>query len=375
MLLSSALDALPSELQALLAHHCFNRQRLAQLARDLAAGVVVDNRVKGNVTPTGPQDQGTLPPVGSAEYARLERLGLDCLARGECALVVLAGGMATRMGGVVKALVDAIPGHSFLELRLAEAEAMRQRVGRAFPLWLMTSHSTDQKLRDALGARVDGENLALFSQHLSLRLTPEGQLFRGADGAPSEYAPGHGDLPDALRESGLLGRFVARGGRVVMIANIDNLGATVDPVILGWHLDHGQPVSCEVVDKLGSDRGGIPVRLDNRPVILEEFCLPEGVDPTQIRVFNTNTFHVGARELLELRLDWTFFLVKKTVQGQPAVQFERLVNELTRHLNTRFLHVPRTDTNARFLPVKDDAELAARRGELEIVTKARGMLR
>jgi UTP--glucose-1-phosphate uridylyltransferase len=368
------LDSLPQDLKQLLAHHRFDPDRFGAWASDLAAGKQFDNRVHGAVTAPLPQDLAELPARESAEHARLERVGLEALAHGRCALVVLAGGMATRMGGVVKALVDAIPDHSFLDLRLREVAAMQRRAGRAFPLWLMTSHSTHQKLAEALGSRLDGENLALFSQHLSLRLTPEGALFRDADGTPSEYAPGHGDLPDALKESGLLTRFVERGGRTIMIANIDNLGATVSPAILGWHLEHGAGLSCEVVDKVGSDRGGIPVRLDGRPVILEEFCLPASVDPSAVRVFNTNTFHVDARQLLELNFPWTFYSVTKTVSGKPAIQFERLVNELTRHMDTRFLRVPRDGLDARFLPVKDEAELKARVPQLTEIAQARGWI-
>jgi UTP--glucose-1-phosphate uridylyltransferase len=36
--------------------------------------------------------------------------------------------------------------------------------------------------------------------------------------------------------------------------------------------------------------------------------------------------------------------------------------------------VPRNGVDARFLPVKDNEELAKRRGEIEQVARARGML-
>ena len=162
-------------------------------------------------------------------HARLEQLGREALAKGECALVVLAGGMATRMGGVVKALVEVASGQSFLDLRLREVEVIEQRYGARPPLWLMTSQSTDEKIRQVLGARRTGDQVATFVQELSLRLTPTGELFLDSQGRPSEHAPGHGDLPDALVRSGLLQRFVERGGKTIMMSNIDNLGGTLDP--------------------------------------------------------------------------------------------------------------------------------------------------
>jgi UTP--glucose-1-phosphate uridylyltransferase len=370
--LEERLDALPEDVRERLARHRFDRARFVALAKTARAGSAAENRVRGVVEAPRPDDIGGLPAEGSAEWRRLEARGLEALRRGECALCVLAGGMATRMGGVVKALVEALPGLSFLDLRLAEQDALGERVGHKPPLWLMTSAATDSAIRQELSGQPD---VAVFCQYLWLRLTPEGELFVDEHGQPSEYAPGHGDLPDALGDSGLLDAFVARGGRVVMVANLDNLGATLDPVLVGWHIESGVPVSCEVADKLPGDRGGIPARLDGRPVVLEEFRLPEGFDAEAVRVFNTNTFFFDARALSGLRAPWSFFRVEKRVGSVPVVQFERLIGEVTSWLDTRFVRVPRAGAASRFLPAKDFEELAARRPEIEAVARARGMLR
>jgi UTP--glucose-1-phosphate uridylyltransferase len=171
-----------------------------------------------------------------------------------------------------------------------------------------------------------------------------------------------------------LERFVARGGKTLLVTNLDNPGGTVDAAILGFHLDHGKPVTSEVVDKLGDDRGGIPVRLDGRLRALEEFRIPPSFDPSTVRVFNTNVFHFDARALLELDMNWRFYTVKKTVGGTPVVQFERIVNEVTAELDSVFLRLPRTGERSRFLPVKDFDELERRRPEIETVAHARGLL-
>jgi UTP--glucose-1-phosphate uridylyltransferase len=372
--LHEQIAALPADVKQTLDGCGFNAQRLIELAEPLRTGVTADNLVKGQITPPAAGDVVQLPAAGSAEHARLTELGRRSLERGEYALVVLAGGMATRMGGVVKALVDALPGKSFLDLRLREVEVIEQRFGARPPLWLMTSHSTDEKIRAALGPRRKGDEVATFLQELSLRLTPEGNVFLGSDGRPSEHAPGHGDLPDALKRSGLLQRFVERGGKTLMMTNIDNMGGTIDPTILGFHLAHGLPVTSEVVDKLGTDRGGIPVRVDGKPCVLEEFRIPASFDPASVRVFNTNVFHFDARALLELDMAWTFFTVTKKVDGKPVIQFERLVNEITSALPTKYLHLPRTGADSRFLPVKDNEELALRLPEIELIAQSHGWL-
>lgn len=372
--LDAQLAALPADIKQTLEECGFNASRLIQLAQPLREGVQADNLVKGSLTPPAPGDVLGLPEPGSAEHQRLTALGQRALERGEYALVVLAGGMATRMGGVVKALVDALPGKSFLDLRLREVEVIKQRYGALPPLWLMTSQSTDAKIKEALGARRNGDDVATFLQELSLRLTPQGDVFLDQQGQPSEHAPGHGDLPDALKRSGLLERFVKRGGKTLMMTNIDNMGGTLDPTILGFHLAHGLPVTSEVVDKLGSDRGGIPVRVDDKPCVLEEFRIPPSFDPASVRVFNTNVFHFDARALLELDMPWTFFTVTKKVDGHPVIQFERLVNEVTSVLPTKYLHLPRVGEKSRFLPVKDNDELAARVPEIELIARSNGWL-
>jgi UTP--glucose-1-phosphate uridylyltransferase len=133
-------------------------------------------------------------------------------------------------------------------------------------------------------------------------------------------------------------------------------------------------VTCEVVDKLASDRGGIPAWVDGTLCVLEEFRIPPTFDPQTVRVFNTNVFHFDAAALLDLHLPWTYFTVKKKVGGHDVVQFERLVNEVTSYVPTAFLHVARDGARSRFLPVKDNEELARREPEILAVVRARGIL-
>ncbi len=372
--LAKEIASLPAAVTQHLARLGFNAERLLRLAATQGADPDARNRLPKGVQLPAPGDIQELPAPGSTAARLLHARGLDLLGAGQLAFVVLAGGMATRMGGVVKALVPALDSASFLDLRLAEHATWTRRVGCPVPLWLMTSHATDTALRKALGSRLEGDRIATFMQDVSLRLSTDGRLFRSVDGELSLYTPGHGDLPDALRRSGLLERFVARGGRYVWIANIDNLGASVDPTLLGWHADHDAPVTVEVVDKEGTDKGGIPVRWRNRPVILEEFRLPKDFDPTQVRVFNTNTFLVDANVLLGLDMEFTWVEVTKNVEGFKAVQFERLIGEITTQLPTKFVRVPRDGAGSRFLPVKDLEELHRRRDQLRAVAQDRGML-
>jgi len=334
------------------------------------------NVLQGLIRAPEPGEIAPCALANTANYERYSALGEQALARGELAFCTLAGGMATRMGGIVKALAHAVDGHSFLSMRLHENDSASDRAGHAVPLWLMTSEATHAPIVQALENSRAGEHVAAFRQNLSLRLNAEGTLFRDSAGRPSEYATGHGDVVDALLRAQLIQRFVARGGKYVWITNVDNLGASIDASILGQFIEateRGFEVQCEVCRKEG-DRGGIPVRVNGTLQIVEEFRLPEHFDAETVTVFNTNTFLVSAQALLRSALSWTYFEVEKLVDGRKAIQFERLMQELTSSLNTTYVQVARDGARSRFVPVKDFDELARRRTTIVAIARSRGML-
>jgi UTP--glucose-1-phosphate uridylyltransferase len=381
--------SLPNEVRSRLDRAGFDPDRLVALAAPLQRGAGVPaadgsrNRIRGQVEPPRPGEIVDTPGSGAPDTERLSRVGLEAIRRGELALCVMAGGMATRMGGVVKALVEAVDGHTFLEIRLNEHAKWTKAAGRPIAVWLMTSEATEGPIREALKQAGAPASVEVFTQDLALRLTPDGHLFRGNDGQPSTYAPGHGDLPDALRRSGLLSSFIERGGNYVWIANLDNLGATIDPALLGRFIESDTALAVEVTAKAEGDRGGIPVWADAEDVegkvsrrlqILEEFRLPLGFDAASVQVFNTNTFLVRASALQSVRVRWNWFQVEKTVDGRTAIQFERLLQELTAAIPASYVRVPREGEGARFLPVKDRAELAKRLTDIRAVAKTRGLV-
>jgi UTP--glucose-1-phosphate uridylyltransferase len=334
------------------------------------AGPAASNAVKGTLVPPAPEDVTPLPPLGSAARRALRQAGLELIARGEVGVVVLAGGMATRFGGVVKAVVPVLEGKSFLELKAQDIERVsRQAGGQVRPL-VMSSFSTHDTIlahvreKGLLGGRLD-----VFPQFVSLRLTPQGGLFLDGAGQPSPYATGHGDFSFALRRSGALGRFRAGGGTLLVMSNVDNLGATVDPAMLALHRQLGAALTAEVVRKEKGDKGGAPARLDGVPQIIEGFRFPDGFDQDRIPVFNTNTF-VFEAAALDRDFELPFYRVEKSVDGRPAIQFERLVGELSAFLPTRFVEVLREGPDGRFLPAKDPEELQRRLGSIAEVLRS-----
>lgn len=340
----------------------FDPVRFEDLRTRVAAGLSpASNVVRGVIEPPSDEDLTPLPAPGEPGYDDAREAGLAALRAGEVAQVILAGGMATRFGGVVKAALEAVDGRSFLEAKLAKTREAEQALGIEIPVALMASFATEDALREHVAERGLGDPL-LFHQFVSLRLDGAGELFRDEEGLPSLYAPGHGDLFTALRRSGVLEAFRARAVRVVTVSNVDNLGARVDPVVVGAHLLAGRPLTAEVARKEG-DMGGAPVRVDGRLQLLEGPRFPPSFDQDLVPVFNTNTA-VFALDALDREYDLTWLYVEKQVDGRTAVQLERVYHEVSSSVATTYLEVPRRGPRGRFLPIKTPDDLASAQDDL-----------
>lgn len=365
------LNILSARERGLLEAHHFNRAVFEQLRARYRSGqwTTADNRVQAVVEVPRQGDIQRLEPLESERGQELFAIGQKALENGEVGALILNGGMATRFGGVVKGCVDVFEGRSFLGLKLADAA----RFGEAVPVLLMNSFATDEKTREHLEARgyygFSKEKVQMFTQNISLRLGADGEIFRTADG-DTLYAPGHGDVAEATRR-GALQTFLRGGGKYLLMSNVDNVLASLDPLVVGTHIaaarERGVQMTAEVVDNLGSASGGMPARVDGHLQILEAFRFPEGFDVSAIPVYNTNTFMFSA-EALDQDFDLTWFVVEKTVKGQRALQFERLAGQLTAFLKSQFIQVPRQGMDSRFLPIKRREDLDENRDFLREAT-------
>ena len=340
-----------------------DRAQIERTAERLATGDLdaAVNRFASDPEPVGPEDVDLAEALSNPERARLEALGREALAGGRVAVCVLNGGMATRFGGGVKGVVEALAGRSFLEIKRAQARARGP-----VPFLVMNSVATHRPTLEFLEARGLAEGVHSFLQSVSLRLTPWGEAFRDDRGQLSLYAPGHGDFPGALRASGLLRELAAV--EWILLSNVDNLGAEPDPLVIGYHIAHGRPLTCEIARVARGDVGGTPARADGRIQVVEGFRFSPGFDFSRLHFLATNTF-VFSRSALEPVFPLSWFYVEKEVDGRPAVQMERLVNELSRFVDTAYLATPRGGPHGRFFPIKARRELEQLRADPALVER------
>jgi UTP--glucose-1-phosphate uridylyltransferase len=208
-------------------------------------------------------------------------------------------------------------------------------------------------------------DVLVFQQRMLPRLTPSLAPYRDAAGALSLAPAGHGDVFRALRETGVGDDLESHGVRVLAFSNVDNLGATLDPVVLGAHLALGRAMTVEVTARRSPggalDPGAAPVRVRGHVRLVEQ------VDPARHRLISTNTIWFDLRGLLgrELPLPWR--VVEKQVDGVPVLQLEQVTGEVTGLVDeggrpllpSAYLEVPRVEAaRSRFEPVKTREDLA-----------------
>jgi UTP--glucose-1-phosphate uridylyltransferase len=173
----------------------------------------------------------------------------------------------------------------------------------AVPLVLMNSFRTRADSLAALACygALSGPLAPDFLQHKVPRLAAESLEPVSWPAAPEHEwcPPGHGDLYPALESSGLLAAMLRAGYRTAFVSNADNLGAVLDPALLGWFVASGAPFAMEVKERSAADRkGGHLARTRAGRLVLREVaqCPPEErerfEDVKRWRWFNTNNLWI-----------------------------------------------------------------------------------
>ena len=403
--------------------------RLGLAQNRLPANSVIEDVLEGDLLDATTPD--ALPDA-------LRQRGLNALQAGEVAVVTLAAGAGSRWtqgAGVVKALHPfcKLGGRhrSFLETHLAKSRLTNRLTGTPLPHIFTTSYfshdATARFLTEHGNYGYQGPLLLSAGKSIGLRLIPTVRDLRfawedmpqqmldvqqqkvrdslrtallqwaQATGEAGDYTDnlaaqclhpvGHWyEIPNLLRNGTLAALLEERPQlQHLVMHNIDTVGMTVDPALLGQHLASGAALTFEVITRRLEDRGGGLARVDGRLRLVEGLAMPREEDEFNLSYYNSNTCWIHIDQLLAAfklsRADLTdpekvslairtlaarmpTYITLKDVKkrwghGQedvfPVCQFEKLWVDMSNHpdLSTRYIAVPRL----RGQQLKDQAQL------------------
>ena len=324
-----------------------------------------------------------------ADLADAAALGPEWVETGRALLaqsvvIKLNGGLGTSMGlERAKSLLPVKDGYSFLDIIAGQV------AGAGVPLVLMNSFATQTDSRAALAKYKHLQDSAFgldFLQHKVPKINRE--TLAPAEWVPAPHLawcpPGHGDLYTALVTSGVLEKLLAAGRRYAFVSNADNLGAVLDPAILGYFAEGKYPFLMEVADRTEVDKkGGHLAVLPDGQLILRESsqCPPQDMDAFQDirkhRYFNTNNLWIDLQALNQLLIANDNIMTLPMIRNQKTVDPRDASSMTVYQLETAMgsaiaifegaqaLRVSRT----RFAPVKTTADLLAVRSDAYLLTE------
>jgi UDP-N-acetylglucosamine/UDP-N-acetylgalactosamine diphosphorylase len=334
--------------------------------------------------------------------------GAAALEAGKVGMILVAGGLGTRLGldqpkGMFP--IGPLSGRSLFQILIEQLLSVSRQHRTAIPLYVMTSPATDKQTRTFLGEHdnfgLPAEDLLIFCQATMwavddrferILLESPGALFQGPDG--------HGGMLSAIAASGCLADAERRGIKHLFYGQIDNpLTQVCDELLIGSHILAGSEMTTQVVKKRDPlERVGNVVQIDGRVQIIEYSDLPDDMacqtsPDGSLKLWAGNlAVHVFDREFLERQASDShglpFHRAKKKVafvddSGQlvepekpNALRFERFIFDLLPRAKNAL--VVEVDPFNAFAPVKnsdDEPTDNPRLAKEAIVSLQRDLLR
>ena len=353
-------------LKEMLKSNGFDRPAHEQIREELLAGRLglAQNRLSSKSTVEDVRPGDFIDMRTSEVDSEILRIGENAIANGTAAVVTLAAGVGSRWtggAGVVKGLHPFYKWggrhRSFIELHLAKSRAIARRFQSSVPHVFTTGYMTHQPICDQLAAVENFgytgpvylsrgvsvglrmvptvKDLEFFWEETSHQVLDEqqqkvrdglhsalmswarsaGEACDYTDNLPMQcmHPVGHWyEVPNLLR-NGLLLKMIHERPQLkyLMLHNIDTLGATLDPRMLGQHIASKNSLSYEVIARRVDDRGGGLARVDSKVRLVEGLALPRESDEFKLTFYNSLTTWIDIDQLL------SYFELSRTSLADP----------------------------------------------------------
>jgi UDP-N-acetylglucosamine/UDP-N-acetylgalactosamine diphosphorylase len=213
------------------------------------------------------------------------RAGEEALAKGEVAVLLVAGGQGSRLGfdkpkGMFP--IGPVSNKSLFQIQAEKVGALSRKYGRPVPFLVMTSHATHDDTVDFFEENryfgLPKSEVHFFRQGTMPAVDlATGRLLLEKPGVLFTSPNGHGGTLTALADSGLLDAMRQRGVRSVFYFQVDNpLVKVGDPAFLGRHRAERSEASSKAIEKAyPKEKMGVLSLIAGRCGIIEYSDLPD----------------------------------------------------------------------------------------------------
>ena len=256
---------------------------------DPAAATAAYARATTTPSPAAPEapPEAPLAPLpsvpllaGHPERSAWRARGLEAVAAGEVAVLLLAGGQGSRLGfDGPKGTYDlGLPSRKSL-FRL-QGERLRKLevlsgAAKPVPWYVMTSPATDEATRAYFAAQgyfgLREDQCFFFTQGVLPAFDQDGKILLEARSRVSVAPDGNGGVYGALAASGALADMGRRGVKYVSQYCVDNALVKVgDPEFVGFFASEGADCAAKVVRRvLAGEKVGVVALRGGRPSVVE----------------------------------------------------------------------------------------------------------
>ena len=346
----------------------FDHELHEAIRADLKSGRfgLAQNRLSANtsIEDVVPGDYVDLRDGVSDEVTAVGQAAIDA---GEVAVMTLAAGVGSRWtsgAGVVKGLHPFAQfggkHRSFAEVHLAKSKKASPASGPAIPHVITTGYMTHGPIEEHLNSHQNynypGDVYLSPGRYVGLRTIPmvrdlkffweempqqvldqqqqkmresvrtaltrwaqnsgEGTDYRENTPMQCLHPVGHWyEIPNLLR-NGVLRQMLKDRPQLkhLMLHNVDTLGASVDPGLLGTHIKSGKNLSFEVISRRLEDRGGGLAKVNGQVRLVEGLAMPREQDEFKLSFYNSMTTWIDIDQLLNV-----FGLTRAELSDQEKV--------------------------------------------------------
>lgn len=220
---------------------------------------------------------------GSLEdWKAAQAVGESLIRSKKVLALTVAGGQATRLGGVVpKGLLGVTPCRqkSLFQLFAEKLKVQQERYGVIIPWLIMTSPFNQTSIQAFFQANsyFGLERVYFFEQSFLPVLSTEAKLLLETPCTLAMNPNGHGGVFDGLLKSGLLQVLKQEGYAYISYFQVDNpLVKCLDPVFLGFHQLANSNFSTKVLEKAyPEERVGVFCQKNDQLQVIEYSHFPQ----------------------------------------------------------------------------------------------------